>query len=169
MTAVSWSLTAADVNSALGSIDLRDAQEPFRPQFSCKQTHRTVWNEWFSDWEQRLIPFLEHLVEEHTDITFSDDELEARLQEYIIESACRRVAFDPTLAVIEWLRADPFGGALPEEDIPAPGELEDRLIDFTRFLTGLISHLLYWRFHPIRVQTQYSIHWARLLVLRARL
>ena len=150
VTMVSWSLTAADVNAALRSIDLTDAQEPFRPQFSCKQTHRAEWDEWFTGWEQRLIPFLEHLIEEHTDMTFSDDELENRLQEYISEDASRRVAFDPTRAVIKWLRGIPFGGALPEAAIPAPEELENRLIEFSP------------RYEPVeKVATAEDLGWGR--------
>lgn len=149
VTAVSWSLTAADVNAALRSIDLTDAQEPFRPQFSCDQTHRTEWDAWFTKWEQ-LIPFLEHLIEEHIEVAFSDDELEARLQEYVTEDASRRVAFDPTRAVIEWLRGNPFGGSLPEAAIPAPEELEDRLIEFSP------------RYEPVEnVATTEDLGWGR--------
>ncbi len=150
VSTVSWTLTAGELNAALRSIDLTDAQEPFRPQFSCEQTHRAEWNAWFADWDQRLIPFLEYLVEEHTEIIFSGDELEGRLQEYITEDASRRVAFDPTRAVIEWLRGNPFGESLPEVAIPAPEELEDQLIEFSP------------RYEPVEnVATTEDLGWTR--------
>ncbi len=149
-TAVPWTLTTADVNAALASIELTEAQELFRPQFSCEQTHRAEWNEWFSDWKLRLIPFLEHHIEKHADIGFSDDELESRLHEYATQDACRRVAFDPARTVIEWLRGDPFGEALPEEVIPSPGELEERLIEFSP------------RYEPVeQVTTTDELGWGR--------
>ena len=150
VTAVSYSLTEADVNKELSSINLTDAQEPFRPQFSCKQTHQAAWNEWFGDWDQRLIPFLEHIVEEHTDVAFSDDELKSRLQEYISETACRRVSFDPTLAVVKWVQSDPFGAVLPDDVIPTPETLEERLIEFSP------------RYEPVeQVTTTKELGWGR--------
>ena len=131
VTATSWSISATDVNTALRAIDLTDAQEPFRPQFSCEQTHRAIWDEWFTEWEQRLVPFLDDHLEKHVDVEFSDSELEDRLHDYVTKTACHRVAFEPSRAVTEWLRRRPFGEPLSEDLIPAPAALEDRLLEFS--------------------------------------
>ena len=147
---VSSSLTAGDVNTALASIELTDAQEPFRPQFSCERTHRTEWSGWFSEWEQRLIPFLKQLIENNVDIAVSDEELESRLNDYVTENAIRRVAFKPTQAVTEWLQKDPFGASLSGAVIPVSEELEDRLIEFSP------------RYEPVEnVATTKDLGWAR--------
>jgi hypothetical protein len=93
---------------------------------------------------------LENLLEEHIEAGFSDDELEARLHEYITDDASRRVAFEPTQAVIEWLRRNPFGESFPQAAIPAPEELEDRLIKFSP------------RYEPVEnVATTEDLGWGR--------
>lgn len=124
-------LRSHEVKEALRAIDLSEEEEPFRPQFSCANHHRSVWKGWRTDWDERLVLFLRHLFDEHADLTVTDEEVTNHLDEFVQETACKRVNFEPEAAVNWWLETGPFGTSIPREDLPAPEELENRLREFS--------------------------------------
>ena len=124
-------LNSHEVKEALDSIDLSEEQEPFRPQFSCSNHYRSVWKAWRTDWDERLVSYLVHLFDEHADLTVSEEEFAEQLDEFVRETACKHVNFEPEAAVRWWLETEPFGAAIPKEDIPAPEDLEDNLREFS--------------------------------------
>ncbi|QDX41156.1 hypothetical protein [Salarchaeum sp. JOR-1] len=131
MSSAPGDVTHQDVEETLRGLELTDEQEPFRPHFSCVEHHRADWEGWYSSWENRLCAYLQHLIEAHTGLAISESEIANHLDKYVRETACQRVVFDPKVAVIEWLRRDPFGASIPSAEIPDADELETKLREFS--------------------------------------
>lgn len=120
-------LRGSEIDDALRSLNLTEAQESFQPRFSCRDHHLSVWRSWFEDWNDRLVPYLLDLLRSNGVPDMDEDELTDRLRSFVNERECPRVAFTPQAAVIRWLTRE---RDLTDE-APDPTNLEEHVREFS--------------------------------------
>lgn len=117
-------LTESDINRALDSVDLPDTRdwEWYRPRFRCYELHTSEWQSWFADHEEQLVPYLLEIVHKGGLGDYDTETLPDRLITYVRDNECEKVAFQPEVAVVNWLGTLELD--IEESEIPDPESLE---------------------------------------------
>lgn len=123
------SLTETDINRALDAVDLPDTRdwEWYRPRFRCYELHTSEWQSWFADHEDQLVPYLLKIVHKGGLGDYDTETLTDRLITYVRNDECEKVAFQPEVAVINWLGTLELD--IEASEIPDPESLEAEFED----------------------------------------
>jgi hypothetical protein len=122
-------LTESEINSVLDTIDLPDTRdwEWYRPRFRCYEMHTNEWQSWFSDHEDQLVPYLLKIVHYGGLGDYDAETLKDRLITYVRNNECEKVAFQPEIAVVNWLESLEL--EIEESETPDPESLQAEIKD----------------------------------------
>lgn len=122
-------LIESDINSVLDTVDLPDTRdwEWYRPRFRCYERHTSEWQSWFDNHEDQLIPYLLKIVHKGGLGDYDTETLTDDLITHVLDNECEKVAFQPEVAVLNWL--DTLELDIEESEIPNPESLKAEFED----------------------------------------